>query len=105
MKPFSALILQVFVPYLALGQVISMHPDVRLLLLTGFLGSYTTFSSYELDSAHLLQQDRLGADLFYWVGSMTLGFMSLQVGISLAEWLLGKLDPLGETPHNRDQSN
>jgi len=36
---------------LSLGQVISFYPDLRLLLLTGFLGSYTTFSSYELDIA------------------------------------------------------
>jgi len=90
---------------LSLGQVIGMHPDIRLLLLTGFLGSYTTFSSYELDSAHLLQQERLGTDLFYWVGSVTLGFMSLQFGVSFAEWLLGKLNPSEEKPHPRDRSH
>ncbi|MGQ9872135.1 fluoride efflux transporter FluC [Leptodesmis sp.] len=79
--------------------------DVRLLLLTGFLGSYTTFSSYELDSAHLLEQDRLGADLFYWMGSVTLGFMSLQLGMLFAEWLLGKLAPFREMLHKHDRSN
>lgn len=107
--PYSTLVINVtgclamgFLATLSLGQVISLHPDVRLLLLTGFLGSYTTFSSYELDSAHLLQQNRLGADLFYWLGSVTLGFMSLQFGISLAEWLARKLDPSGEMPHHRD---
>jgi CrcB protein len=110
--PYSTLVINVtgclamgFLATLSLGQVISLHPDIRLLLLTGFLGSYTTFSGYELDSAHLLQQDRLQADLFYWVGSVMLGFMSLQFGIAFAEWLLGKLDPSRETPHNRDRSN
>lgn len=110
--PYSTLVINVtgcfamgFLATLSLEQVISLHPDVRLLLLTGFLGSYTTFSSYELDSAHLLQQDRLGADLFYWMGSVTLGFMSLQLGMLFAEWLLGKLAPFRETLHKHDRSN
>lgn len=77
---------------LSLGQVISLHPDPRLLLLTGFLGSYTTFSSYELDSARLLSQKDLQADLIYWSGSVLLGFIGLQLGTTLAEWLLRKLD-------------
>ncbi len=77
---------------LSLGQVISFHPDLRLLLLTGFLGSYTTFSSYELDSAKLLSEKDLQADLIYWTGSVLLGFISLQLGIALSEWILKKLD-------------
>ena len=77
---------------LSLGKVISFHPDLRLLLLTGFLGSYTTFSSYELDSAKLLFQKDLQADLIYWTGSVLLGLVSLQLGITLAEWMLRKLD-------------
>lgn len=77
---------------LSLGQVISLHPDLRLLLLTGFLGSYTTFSSYELDSAKLLFQKNLQADLIYWTGSVLLGFISLQLGTTLAEWAIEFLD-------------
>ncbi|MFQ3679079.1 MAG: fluoride efflux transporter CrcB [Pseudanabaenaceae cyanobacterium] len=77
---------------LSLGQVISVHPDLRLLLLTGFLGSYTTFSSYELDSAKLLFQRDLQVDLIYWTGSALLGLIGLQLGITLAGWVLKKLD-------------
>lgn len=110
--PYSTLVINVtgcltmgIISTLSLEQVINMHPDLRLLLLTGFLGSYTTFSSYELDSARLLQQDRLGADLLYWSGSVVLGLMGLQVGIALAEWLLNKLDPARKNSHNRDRPN
>jgi len=67
---------------LSLGHVISFHPDLRLLLLTGFLGSYTTFSSYVLDSVKLLSQRDLQADLIYWTGSVLLGFISLQLGVA-----------------------
>jgi len=97
--PYGTLIINVtgcfvmgFLTVLSLGQLISIHPDVRLLLLTGFLGSYTTFSSYELDSAKLLQQRRLEPDLLCWMDSTILGFISLQLGIVLAEWLLNKLE-------------
>lgn len=62
-----------------------LHPDLRLLLTTGFLGSYTTFSSYELDAAKLWQKRSFEADLLYWSGSAILGLVSLQLGIVLAE--------------------
>lgn len=76
---------------LLLGPII-LHPDLRLLILTGFLGSYTTFSSYELDSAHLLEQGHLQLELVYWVGSALAGFLSLQLGTNLAAWWLAKLE-------------
>ncbi|GAB4202540.1 MAG: fluoride efflux transporter CrcB [Coleofasciculaceae cyanobacterium] len=97
--PYGTLIINVtgcffmgFLTVLSSGQVVSIHPDIRLLLLTGFLGSYTTFSSYELDSAKLLQHRRLEPGLLYWMGSTVLGFISLQLGIVLAEWSLNKLE-------------
>lgn len=76
---------------LLLGPIL-LHPDLRLLLLTGFLGSYTTFSSYELDSASLLGQGRLEVEMVYWTGSALAGFLSLQLGTTLAAWWLGKLE-------------
>lgn len=81
-----------FLATLSLSQVINIHPDIRLLLLTGFLGSYTTFSSYELDSVTLLQKQTLEADLLYWFGSAILGLFSLQLGIVLAERLLNYIE-------------
>ncbi len=97
--PYSTLVVNItgcfvmgLLATLSLGEVISFHPDLRLLLLTGFLGSYTTFSSYELDSAKLLLQRNLQTDLIYWIGSVLLGFISLQTGIAIAEWILNKLD-------------
>ncbi len=71
-------------------QALSFHPDLQLFILTGFLGSYTTFSSYELDSAKLLFQKDIQADLIYWIGSVLLGFISLQLGITLAESVVKK---------------
>lgn len=62
----------------------AIHPDLRLLVTTGFIGSYTTFSTYELDTAKLLARD-WESDLLYWFGSAVLGLLALQLGAALAE--------------------
>jgi CrcB protein len=79
-----------FFATLALDQVIAIAPDVRLLVATGFLGAYTTFSSYELDTGTLLVNDRPGIGLVYWFSSIVLGVISLQLGIVLANVILTK---------------
>ncbi|MGP1387164.1 MAG: fluoride efflux transporter CrcB [Thainema sp.] len=62
----------------------SFHPELFLLMTTGFLGAYTTFSSYELDSANLLEARNLQADFIYWIGSPILGFLCFALGTLLA---------------------
>jgi CrcB protein len=55
------------------------------LIMTGFLGAYTTFSTYILDTVKLFSsQQRLQA-LGYWLGSATLGWAGVELGI----WLGG----------------
>ncbi len=65
-----------------------IHPDLRVLLTTGFLGSYTTFSSYALETATLLQQQHIPSALLYWVGSAGLGLLSLSLGMALTKRVL-----------------
>ncbi|WP_448381137.1 fluoride efflux transporter FluC [Gloeomargarita sp.] len=61
-----------------------VHPEIRLLWLTGFMGSYTTFSGYELDSIHLRAAPLWGADILYWAGSILGGWLCLELGQGLA---------------------
>ena len=61
-----------------------MSPEVRLLVATGFLGSYTTFSTYELDTITLLGLRRITLGGLYWIGSALLGIFSVQLGVLLA---------------------
>lgn len=65
-----------------------ISPDLRLLVAVGFLGSYTTFSTYALDTANLLRVRSHGSALLYWAGSAVLGELSLEVGSFLARRLL-----------------
>ena len=68
---------------LVLERTLLITPEVRLLVAIGFLGSYTTFSSYELDTINLL---RLGwhQAFFYWFGSAVCGFLCLYLGTIVA---------------------
>jgi len=59
-------------------------PAWRLFLVVGFLGGYTTFSSYTYEGLMLLDGgDWLGA-LWYVVGSNVVGLAAAYVGIVLA---------------------
>lgn len=58
-------------------------PELRLLIAVGFLGSYTTFSTYTLDTVNLWQVNR-SLSIAYGVGSSVLGIVGLEVGIFLA---------------------
>lgn len=78
---------------LSLGQVktIAIHPEVRLMVATGFLGSYTTFSSYELESVKLMQHPE--RQWLYWASSVVLGYLCLQSGAAIANWIVAQVNP------------
>ncbi len=62
-------------------------PELRAFVTVGFLGAYTTFSTYALETDVLLQSGHWGKMLFYWGGSAMLGVVSLEVGSLLARRL------------------
>ncbi|ERT08818.1 crcB-like family protein [Lyngbya aestuarii BL J] len=69
-------------------RIAAISPELVLLLAVGFLGSYTTFSTYELDTHRLLRDSGLGTATFYWMGSAILGVVGIQLGMSVARFLL-----------------
>lgn len=60
-----------------------------LLLLTGILGGYTTFSAYALDGYRLLEQGRLGTAALYLAGTPLLSLAAFALGMVLARTALG----------------
>ncbi|WP_009633518.1 fluoride efflux transporter CrcB [Synechocystis sp. PCC 7509] len=72
---------------LATETVITITPEVRLLIATGFLGSYTTFSTYGLDTVSLISAKRFVPALIYGVGSAIVGIISIKLGIEIVRWL------------------
>lgn len=69
---------------LVLERILPISPEVRLLIATGFLGSYTTFSTYELDTINLVQDSSFNKAIIYWLGSAVMGSVSLYLGIIAA---------------------
>ncbi len=78
-------------------QKTSYLPELRLFVAVGFLGSYTTFSTYALDTT-LLMRSALSATpqepqnyllaLFYWFGSALIGVIGLELGNLIARRFL-----------------
>ena len=63
------------------------HPHVRLLVLVGFLGGYTTFSTYAFESLTLWERGETTLALTNLVGSMLAGFAAVALGVALARGL------------------
>lgn len=64
-------------------------PNLDHLLMVGFLGSYTTFSTYVLDVHALFRRKAIAPALLFWLGSPLAGFLCVELGIMLALWLTG----------------
>ena len=65
------------------------HPNLRLMLITGFLGGYTTFSTFENDALVLWERGEgilMAANL---IGSVVAGFAAVVLGTALARGLEG----------------
>ena len=56
-------------------------------VLTGVLGGYTTFSSYQLDTANLYNIGKRGWALYYCVGSVVAGLLAAALGAITAKLL------------------
>lgn len=61
-----------------------VDPAWRLLLIVGFLGGYTTFSSFTFEGLTLLREGRWLAACWYIVGSNALGLAATYGGMVLA---------------------
>jgi CrcB protein len=56
---------------------------MRLFLTTGILGGFTTFSTFSLDSALLIERHSYGLAAGYVVGSFAAGLSALFFGLAL----------------------
>ena len=63
---------------------IAIDPAWRLLIAAGFLGGYTTFSSYVFEALALLRTGEYGLALLYTLGSVILGLAAVIAGTIVA---------------------
>jgi CrcB protein len=60
----------------------------RLFLTTGILGGFTTFSTFSLDSALLLERGDTWAGMAYLLGSVVVGILALFAGLTIMRSIL-----------------
>jgi CrcB protein len=66
---------------------LNLAPEMRAFLTTGVLGGYTTFSTFSLDSAMLMQRGAYAQAGAYVIGSVVLSILALFAGL----WLVRAL--------------
>ena len=67
------------------AQRLTPHSEaVRLALGVGFLGAYTTFSTFEFETNALVQQGDWAAAAINVGASVAIGFLALRAGVALA---------------------
>ncbi len=63
--------------YVLIVEKMSLHPDWRGVLMVGFLGAFTTFSTFSLESITLLENGQLLSALIYTLGSVVLCILAV----------------------------
>lgn len=81
----ACLILGFILTYL--GNRADLSPAWRYLIAVGFIGSYSTFSTYEWETLSILHSGAFALGALYTVGSLVLGFIAVWGGSWLGEAL------------------
>lgn len=67
---------------------VPVGPEVRALITVGFLGAFTTFSTYAYETVALLRDGAWVRASLYSVGSLLLGLAAVALGLGLASLVL-----------------
>ena len=65
---------------------VAVHPDLRIFLMTGICGGFTTFSAFSLQTLELMQGGEVVAAMGYAAGSVV-----LCVTAAFGGWMLGRV--------------
>ena len=71
-----------FLTYVSLNKKI--RPEFTLIIGTGFIGSFTTFSTFSMETLHLFQQNLVFMGIFYVLSTAVLGLLLTFLGHKLA---------------------
>jgi len=63
-----------------------VNENLRMAVIVGFLGAYTTFSTFEMEIFGLVREKEFGMAFVYLIASVLVGF----VGVALGVWLAKK---------------
>tara|TARA_Y100001001_G_scaffold17126_1_gene14937 strand:+ start:2752 stop:3129 length:378 start_codon:yes stop_codon:yes gene_type:complete len=74
--------------YILFAEKLSVADQWRPVIITGFLGAMTTFSTFSLDALLLFQQGHYNTALFYVLSSVMICIFAAYAGMQIARILL-----------------
>ena len=93
-SPYGTMAVNILGSFLlgALMEIIALFwtpsEEMRVFLVVGVLGGFTTFSSFSLDTVLLLQRNEVGLATLYVGGSVILSVLGFLAGLSLLRQVL-----------------
>jgi CrcB protein len=73
--------------YVLVVQKLHLAPELKAILVVGFLGSFTTFSTFSLETFSLIERGHFTQAGIYLVGSVVLGLLAVWAGITAGKFL------------------
>jgi len=88
--PWGTLVVNV-VGSAALGAALeggtTLSPGMRLMWTTGFLGAFTTFSTFSVETVRLVERGALSWAAASVLGNVVLGLLGAGLGIAAVRWM------------------
>ncbi|TXK85847.1 fluoride efflux transporter CrcB [Paenibacillus sp. N3.4] len=83
-----------FIGFLAFAKELRIPANLRLTLTTGFIGSFTTFSTFSYETVNMLRTDHFGLAAVYVLGSLWGGLAFTWLGARFGQSFGGAGRPL-----------
>ena len=68
-----------------ISRSLTWNEEMKLLLMTGFCGGFTTFSAFTLEGIGLLKENKMALFLIYLTASVVGGLLATFIGIRIAK--------------------
>lgn len=73
--------------YVLITERMTLHPDWRSIIIVGFLGAFTTFSTFSLEAVTLLENGHLLTGALYILSSVVLCVLGAWIAIYLTRMI------------------